>query len=78
MAAQTDTLEILQLLLSDKRTKVDLVSPIRGSVLHLSACVGSFRACQMLLLNKAPLKVVDGMGKSPMDVALTPNIRTLF
>ena len=32
----------------------------------------------MLLLNKVPNDVVDGLGRSPLDVALTPNIRTLI
>jgi len=39
MAAQTDAHEILSVLLSDKRTKVDIASPMRGSALHLAARV---------------------------------------
>jgi hypothetical protein len=45
MAAQTDAHEILQVLLSDKRTEVNLASQVRGSALHLAARVGSFKSC---------------------------------
>jgi len=60
MAAQTDAHEILQVLLSDKRIKVNSPSPVRGSALHLAARVGSFKSCQMLLLNGAELTTKDG------------------
>ena len=54
------------------------MSPMRGTALHLAASTGSFRTCQVLLLNKAPLDVFDGQGQSPIDVAKTENIKKLI
>jgi hypothetical protein len=45
MAAQTEELEIMNTLLSDNRTKIDQISTVRGTALHLAAKIGSFKAC---------------------------------
>jgi len=67
---------IIELLLMNKRTKIDILSPLHGTPLHLACLVGSVKIVQQLLLNGACINVVNSKNRLPRD--LTTNQRILY
>lgn len=69
IAATSGVLEIVQMLLADKRT-VYVGGSERGSALHLAAQIpNGFKICQTLLLENPKLLLIkDSEGRTPLDV----------
>lgn len=56
IACQTGLFEIVDILIQDPRTKIQLSQQIkRGSPLHIAASCGFFKICQILLLRNSSL-----------------------
>ncbi len=79
IAATSGVLEVIQMLLADKRTVV-MATSTRGCALHLAAQItNGFKICQTLLLENPKLLLVkDAEGRTPIDVCTTQNLKDLF
>lgn len=76
IAIQSEFSEIVNLLLSDKRTQINVVNaPERGSALHLAAKSNYLPICQVLLLKGIDLGIKDENGKLAKQV--TSNLRIM-
>jgi len=79
IAATSGVIEIVQILVADKRTQYATGSE-RGSALHLAAqSPNGFKICQTLLLeNPTMLQIKDANGNKPIDVCSSKNLQGLF
>jgi len=59
---------IIELLLLNKRTEIDIYSPLHGTPLHVACMVSSVKIVQQLLLNSASICAVNGKNKLPRDL----------
>jgi ankyrin repeat protein len=50
---------VIELILMNKRAKIDIQSPLHGTPLHIACLVGSVKIVQQLLLNGAGVKVYN-------------------
>ena len=67
---------IIELILMNKRARIDIFSPLHGTPLHLACFVGSVKIVQQLLLNGASINVVNSKNRLSRD--LTSNQRILY
>ena len=77
MAALAGNVKIVEQLLKDPRTTIDL-STDKGTALHCACRSGNIYIAQMLLLNKADFRQRDCFGKLAKEVTSEPRIISLI
>lgn len=61
--------ECLEMLLAHPLLQIDLMTPIRGSALHLAVIRNNFQIVKALVENSASLTLRDPSGKAPVELA---------
>jgi len=69
---------IIELLLLNKKTDIEINSPLHGTPLHIACHVGSVKIVQQLLLNGASINAVNSKNKLPRDLTSNQRIQYLI
>jgi ankyrin repeat protein len=67
---------VIELLLLDSRTNIEIYSPLHGTPLHVACAVGCGKIVQQLLLNNANISALNPKNRIPRE--LTSNQRILY